>query len=80
MLESAMILGTWWGYADANRTLVGTVVVLIVVAALGVIVQRVIARRRRDRRDRPAQSARMPAQSGRWKRPSAAQSGRFRRK
>jgi hypothetical protein len=75
-----MILGTWWGYADGNRTLVGAVVIIILVAALGFVAHRVIERRREARRQRPDASGRMAAQSGRFKRPSAAQSGRFKRR
>lgn len=30
----------WWGYAEANRTLVGLVVVLVVVAAVVFLVRR----------------------------------------
>jgi hypothetical protein len=68
-----MILGTWWGYADANRTLVGAVVVIVLVAAVGFVVRRLLERRREDGRSRGDLA-------GRSKRPSAAQSGRFPRR
>ena len=46
MLETTMI-GTWWGYADGDRTLVGVVVVAMVVAALGYVLRRYLEHRRR---------------------------------
>lgn len=69
-----MILGTWWGYADANRTVVGAVVVIVLVAAVWFVARRVLERRREDGRTRGEVVA------GRSKRPSAAQSGRFPRR
>jgi hypothetical protein len=33
--------GTWWGFAEANATVMTVVVVLVVVAALGFVAHRV---------------------------------------
>jgi hypothetical protein len=48
MLETPM-LGTWWGYAEANPTLVGVVVVILVVAAVGFVLRRYLEHRRTRR-------------------------------
>jgi len=75
------MLGAWWGYAEGDRTLVGAAVVLIVAAAIGFVLKRLLERRRLAARQRADASLRMSAQSGRWKRSSqASQSGRFRRR
>ena len=43
------MLGTWWGYAEANPTLVGVVVVILVVAAIGFVLRRYLEHRRTRR-------------------------------
>jgi hypothetical protein len=43
------MLGTWWGYADADRRLVGVVVVILVVAAVGFLLRRYLEHRRTRR-------------------------------
>jgi hypothetical protein len=46
MLETTMI-GTWWGYADGDSMIVGTVVVVMVIAALAHVLRRYLEHRRR---------------------------------
>jgi uncharacterized membrane protein len=39
-------VATWWGYAEANRTVVAVVVVLVVVAAVGFMARRMWGQRK----------------------------------
>lgn len=41
------VAGIWWSYAEADPTLLGTVVVLVALAAIGFVVVRALAARRR---------------------------------
>ena len=43
------MLGTWWGYADADRRTVGVVVVVLVVASVGFLLRRYLEHRRSRR-------------------------------
>jgi hypothetical protein len=36
----------WWGYADADRTLVGVIVIALLCAAIGHVLWRYLERRR----------------------------------
>jgi hypothetical protein len=44
-----LMLGTWWGYAEADRTFVGVVVVLLVAGAIGFVLYRTLHHRRTRR-------------------------------
>jgi hypothetical protein len=44
-----LMLGTWWGYAEADRALVRGLVVLLLVAALGYVLHRYLEHRRTRR-------------------------------
>jgi hypothetical protein len=46
----ANVAGIWWSYAKADPTLLGTVVVLVALAAVGFVVVRALAARARRRR------------------------------
>jgi hypothetical protein len=46
----ANVAGIWWSYAKADPTLLGTVVVLVALAAVGFVAVRALAARARRRR------------------------------
>jgi hypothetical protein len=46
MSSAALALATWWSLTDANATLLGVVVAVVGVAALGVVGHRLWTRRR----------------------------------
>lgn len=39
-------VATWWGYAEGNRTLVGLVVALVVIAAVAFVARRMWEQRK----------------------------------
>ena len=43
------MLGTWWGYAEADRTLVGVLIAVLVIAAIGFVLWRSLEHRRTRR-------------------------------
>ena len=43
------MLGTWWGYAEADRALVGVLTIILLVGALGYVLVRYLDHRRTRR-------------------------------
>jgi hypothetical protein len=45
-MSADTVIAAWWGYAEGNPTVVGGVVVLVVLAAVGFVGRRLIRRGR----------------------------------